>query len=389
MKTGVNLYKPHSLRIGLVLETSGGGAGRHVIDLARELVCRKHDVVVFYSPVRAESSFITEIKATMAKVVPVVMHREPGWRDLKSLVMLNSAIKMHGPFDIVHGHSSKAGALVRIVRAGSAKIVYTPHAFRGLEQGARRPTKALFDFIESMLGKAKTDAIIAVSNEELAFAYKLGIPPKICHLIYNGVIHPHKSDYSEVRAELGLRSTDIVVAFVGRLCHQKAPERFLQAVAEIMPKHPELKALVIGGGDLTDKIAAQIAKFEYPERFLQLGPRSAEKYLSAVNLIMMTSRYEGLSYVMLEALIAHLPIITTDVAGARDVVEDGVNGVIVRNGDQSIAPLAKSLDELVENPLRRAAMAEAAGRRSKVFNGQRMIDETESLYHALVTKKTT
>lgn len=134
-------------------------------------------------------------------------------------------------------------------------------------------------------------------------------------------------------------------------------------------------------------VANAIERSGLAGRFRLLGGADAQNYIGAFDVLMMTSRYEGLSYVMLESLAAGVPIISTDVAGAHDViVESGREGLIVGGADL-INNLAGAVLGLAKDRERLGQMQEAARARGAVLNGQRMIDETEALYRRVAAEK--
>lgn len=372
------------LRISLVIEAGGGGASRHVLDLAGAFQRRGHHVHLLYSAIRADARHLAEIAALPITSQALEMHRSLGLHDLHSARALGAALAVAGPFDIVHGHSSKAGAIVRLADVGKAKRVYTPHAFRGLDPGVGLAARVLYNGAEIALGALRTDALIAVSSEELAFARKLHIADGRCHLIRNGVIHIPDVTRDQARARLGLPDDVIVIGFVGRLSYQKAPERFVEAMRRAMDRVPALRAVILGDGEHAADVERDLAATGHADRFIWQRQSKAQELLPAFDAVMMTSRYEGLSYVLLESLAARVPIVTTDVAGAQDVIGDSGCGMIVANGDGAVDALVDAATLIGTDAAARAGMAAAAARRSDELNGPRMIDETERLYRQLL-----
>lgn len=371
------------MRICLVIEAGGGGAGRHVTDLASHLSRRGHDVHLIYSAVRAEPRFLAEIAALPGTSEAIDMHRALGLHDLHSMRALARAIAAAGPFDIVHGHSSKAGALVRCAPVGGARRIYTPHAFRGLDPSASLSARLIYNGAEIALG-VRTDALIAVSREELAFAERLHIAEGRRHLIRNGVVDVPELDPVAARRTLGLDEASIVFGFVGRLSYQKAPERFIEAMTRVMHRVPTARAVILGDGENADTVDQLLDASGLRDRFVWQRQSKAQELMPAFNAIVMSSRYEGLSYVLLESLAAGVPIVTTDVAGAADVIDDSGCGVIVPNDDRVIERLEETAMLLCTDDATRAAMSAAAVRRGAQLNGLRMIDETEQLYRQVI-----
>ena len=119
------------LRILLVIESTSGGSARHVLDLAQGLIEEGHLVQVAFSSLRADKWFLDELGSIEGLRTHVIdMQRNPGPSDIGAALKLRKLIRGNGPFDIVHGHSSKAGALVRLAAVGlGCARVYTPHAF--------------------------------------------------------------------------------------------------------------------------------------------------------------------------------------------------------------------------------------------------------------------
>ncbi len=122
------------MRILLALEPSGGGSGRHVLDLARGLLDRGHDVTAVWSPIRAETSFASALAALLGeRAIKLDMKRAVGPSDWSSLRVLTKLVRETGPYDILHGHSSKAGALVRLLpRSLPGARIYTPVSYTHL-----------------------------------------------------------------------------------------------------------------------------------------------------------------------------------------------------------------------------------------------------------------
>jgi glycosyltransferase involved in cell wall biosynthesis len=369
------------MRICLVLEASGGGAGRHVLDLSRGLISRGHDVHLVYSPVRAEPIFLDALREAKVGLSELEMNRGIGPGDVKSALRLGRLLKRIGPFDIVHAHSSKAGAILRLVPRLRGKIVYTPHAFRSLDPTTPFLAKLFFDVAESLLA-LRTDAIVLVSRDEYDHARKLGIPTRKLQVIRNSIPPMKVRDRAAARRELGLSDQALAVGFVGRFSHQKAPETFVAVMETVMAAHPDVVAVMIGDGDLRDAVAGCVAKSAFADRFRLLGAKRSEDYLTGFDMLLMTSRYEAMSYVMLEALAAGLPLVTTPVAGAGEIVVQDGNGLIV--GSHEAASIADAVGGIVGDRARLARMSVMAAEQNRTINGDHMVIQSEQLYRQLL-----
>lgn len=373
------------LNILQVLEPSGGGSGRHFIDLCGALSASGHRVTAIYSPRRAEQRFVEELQALpLHAVVPVSMRRAPSPSDVRAWREIHSVIRRHGPFDIIHGHSSKAGALVRLRICGSSpRRIYTPHAFRTMDPTLGRVGRTLYGVIESLFGSHLSDAVICVSDDEHRHAADvLKIPEGLLHTVVNGVAPPPAVERNEIRARLGLRAESFAFGFVGRLSPQKAPERLIEAFRRIAAQRPDAELVVIGFGDLEDDVKLQIMEAHLSERIHLGSDVPGAEAMAAFDALIMPSRYEAMSYVMLEAAAAGVPMVLCAVGGASSVVEHGVNGLIVPNADD-VTELAEAM-LTVSSADRHHAMRAAAVARTDRFGLARMVRETEAVYRLAV-----
>jgi glycosyltransferase involved in cell wall biosynthesis len=367
-----------------VLEPSGGGSGRHFLDLCRAMQHRGHSVTAVYSPVRAEERFVAELEGMgLDAVHPVAMQRSPSLSDISAWRRIRSIAVKHGPFDLIHGHSSKAGALTRLRLPGPhTPVIYTPHAFRTMDPTLGSKGRFVFGGIERLLGTHFSDRVICVSRDEYDHALSIGIPAQRLRIVVNGVATPPAGTGATIRARYGIPAEALLFGFVGRLTKQKAPERIIDAFARIAGKLPNARLLMIGDGEMAADVQARIAAAGLAGRAQLRSDIPGASAIDAFDVVVMPSRYEAMSYVMLEAAAGGKPLLLTDVGGARMVLETGRNGLLIANTDDP-APLAEAMLKFAD-PTRLRSFSAEARRRKDRYTLAGMADQTEEIYFDLL-----
>jgi glycosyltransferase involved in cell wall biosynthesis len=365
----------------MIVESAAGGTGRHVLDLCEGLIARGCDVHVIYSTSRVDRMF-TERLATVSGLITASMWITTSIQpsDLAAVLAIRRYMKAHGPFDVVHGHSSKGGALARLAAlAAGARSYYTLHGFIIMDPGLALWKRSFYLIIEILLSLF-TSKVIAVSPEEGRAAIKLGLGRSRVAVVPNGIgalaLKPRKS----ARQELGVADDEVVVGFVGRLVEQKAPDVLLRAFAEAAREVPNAKLVLamVGSGPLEAFLRDLATRLGVGDRVLWLGERDARGLLNAFDLFALSSRKEGLPYVVIEAMAAGLPDVATTTAGVEILVEPGVSGTVLPPDDPTA--FAKAIADLARSQERRASFGRAARSRSARFSIDAMVEGTLAVY---------
>lgn len=342
-----------SLRILHVVEAAFAGTGRHVVDLVRGTVAAGHEVHLIYSPRRMEPGFGAELAALgSVPMTALPMHQGPSAGDLATILAVRRYLRRHGPFDVIHGHSSKGGAVARLAAIGlGSRRVYTAHAFKSMDPTLGTGARLLYGGIEVLLGRTCTDIVIAVSEEERSHAVHLGIQAERCRYVPNAAQLPAQlPERGAARRSFGVPWDAPCLLFIGRLAPQKAPQRFVELVGALAAGMPGLRALMLGYGPLEPAVREQIHLAGLDDRIALFTDRRGWDGIAAADLLVVTSDYEGMPYVLLEAAALGLPIVTTEVGGARRVVVPGENGLIVPPGDA--AALETAVRTVLGDPAR-------------------------------------
>ena len=208
--------------------------------------------------------------------------------------------------------------------------------------------------------------LVAVSTQvrDLAVSQEKVNPDKVV-VILNGIEPPRvsaleKEQRTALRAEVGASEEQLLLLVVGRLTRQKGHDLLLEAVARLDTEMGFLLALA-GDGPLGGQLRKQAEQLGIAERVRFLGVRDdVDSLLLAADLFVQPSRSEGLSLALLEALWQGTPVLCTQVEGATDVLEDGVNARLVAPGH--VEALSGALKELLEDTDLRLRLGRAGAR---------------------------
>jgi glycosyltransferase involved in cell wall biosynthesis len=242
-----------------------------------------------------------------------------------------SCIRRFRP-DVVHSHSSKAGILGRAAAAlAGVPAVYTPNAYYGLGKRAGART-VLFNGLERLF--ASFGHTINVSEDEAVFArQRLAVRPTRQSVIPNAVdtdvFAPSAvEEKKRWRLTKGLPADAVIVGTLGRLSYQKDPLTLYQAFEMFARHRPDVYLAHLGTGELARDCEEWIGQSGLSSRILRIeySPEPSEFY-RALDVFVLSSRYEGLSFAVLEALATNLPLVLTDVPGNRDFLRLGLSHV--------------------------------------------------------------
>lgn len=349
------------MRILHVLEATLGGTRRYLEDVAAALGPGADNGLI-YSLHRADGGFLTlldRLRAAGWQLFHVDMRRaiDP-LRDARCARAVRAVYRSFAP-DVVHAHSSKAGALARIATLGMRRrpaLVYAPHAI------AANLSRA-YAAIEAVLAR-RLDIMTAVTESERDELCALNFfPPAQIRVAVPTVDARHFAprDRATARRALGLGDQPRIVA-IGRLTEQKDPLAFVHLASQLRDAFPDLRARWIGDGELRSAMEAQIARFGLGSCIEITGwLDDVRPQLAAADLFVSTSRYESFGYVTAEALAMERPVIATRVTGSVDVVQTNRDEQLFALGDRRDAV------EKATRVLREPAFAAEIARRGRAF----------------------
>jgi glycosyltransferase involved in cell wall biosynthesis len=338
-------------RVLLVSEPGVDGVFRYVEALAHYLCARGINTDLAYSSFRsgpALHELVQFIETRGGKTLDLRTGNWPGWTDIPAFDALLRFVRHRRP-DVVHAHSSKAGALVRALRFRGIKLplFYTPHAYYGMSRPNRRrsPSPFFFDVVEAFL--SRIGQTINVSKTEADYAHtRLRLPRERQITIPNGIDYarfcpPTATAREEIRSTLGIPRDALVLGTVARYCHQKDPLTLHRAVRLALERHPQLWFVHVGCGQPLWNEVDALGRHERICRLPSFDPM--DRFYKALNGFILASRYEGLSLSAVEALATNLPLILTQVVGNLDFRSMGLNTVFWAPAND-VEALASAID---------------------------------------------
>jgi glycosyltransferase involved in cell wall biosynthesis len=234
---------------------------------------------------------------------------------------------------------------------------------------------------------SRADAIIAVSRAVAAVLRSDGIDPAGVTVVHDGTdVHRHVEPASaEVLASLGVPRDAPIVVQVAQLVPHKDPLNFVRAIAEARQAVPTLQALLVGDGPLRPQIEVEIRELGLTTTVHLAGYRTdADALLAAANVVVLSSREEGMGSVLLDALVLGKPIAATRAGGIPEVVEHEVNGLLAPVGDP--LTLGNRIATLLIDRALASRLAGAAKARAGEFSMERMTEQTVEVYERVLSR---
>jgi len=371
----------------LYIVEAGGGVARHLLDLMDGVMKRGHEVTLAYSKSRLDLDFIKRINDLQSKglnCIEINVKTGPAPSDIYAFIKLVSVAGLYGPFDIIHGHSSKGGALARLVApVVGSKSIYTPHAFFTMSPGMGLLKRFIYGKIELLLS-VLGNAVILTSRQELDHAHFLGLPSTSTHLVYNGsdpaVIS--QKEIESFRCACKINQGEFVFGFVGRFEYQKAPELLIEAFSHLPIKTKNLKLVMVGDGALRVKLRDLVKNLGISEFVVFPGFYCSKIAMRLFNVFVLPSRYEGSAYVFHDAALASLQIISTKVGGSDILVHQNINGYLVNQ--ENIDDLVDAMRKCIEVPSTCIKKGENSLKIMANYSVDRMVSGTVDVYKFVV-----
>lgn len=346
-----------------------------------------HEVVGMSAP----GDHVPTIEAAGIRHVPIhALTRRPTLRaDIRATWQMLRAIRREKP-DILHTHNPKPGVLGRVLGrvARVPVIINTQHGLYA--QTTDRAKRRILVYGAERFAAAFGHLELVQNPEDVhTLVHTLKVPERKVVLLGNGIDLSHlngdRSARDRIRSEWGVAPDEIVAGVVGRLVREKGMHELFEALRALKPDHPRLRLVVVGPQD-PDKPdglhPTAIAEAEELGVVFTGLRRDMPQCYAAMDIFVTATHREGFPRAAMEASASGLPLVATDIRGCRQVVENGVTGLLVPV--KSPVALAGAIAELATGPLLRERMGAAAvAKAHREFDQQRVIDLTLATYDRL------
>jgi glycosyltransferase involved in cell wall biosynthesis len=362
-----------------------GGAQKQLLSLIAHLGKERFQIFLF---VGQEGLLLSE--ALSIKGVTIIKSRcleraiNP-IKDLLALIEIYCFVKKNN-IEIIHTHSSKAGILGRLAaRLAKTKVVI--HTVHGWSFNDYQPAlvRGIFIWLERFSARY-THKIIVVSHydKQKGLNNRIGEEDKY-RLIRYGIDYKDFSNSGKnARQGLGIKPDDLAVGMIACFKPQKSPMDFIRLAFLVKKSLPEVKFILVGDGVLRKRIERLIGKLNLKREVVLTGWRKdISGILSAIDVFVLTSLWEGLPITVLEALASSKPVVATHTGGIREIVVEGKTGFLVPPGNMEL--MSEQLIVLLKNEkLRKQIGLEARKSLDSNFKLENMVNATCALYENLL-----
>lgn len=354
--------KPKVLQV--ITDTNMGGAGRYLLYLLQQPAMEHFSISV-----ACPSGLL---KAELDGLGVRTLELQEGDRSLSLSNLLQVSRFLRDGYHILHTHSSIAARLAGLF-SGSALIV-TKH---GLEAPARG---FLGKIASGIAGAFLADRYIAVSEAVAAALVHQGVPAAKVTVVHNGIEPPPpgvRGMGEPLRERLG---QGLIVGMVARMSPEKDYDTFFKAASLVSRVIPSSRFLAVGDGPERPRLEGLVRDMGMTERVTFTGHvRDIWSVLGALDIMVLSSKHEGLGLAALEAMACGVPVVASSVGGLTEVIAHGETGLLFTAGCPG--DLAGALLYLAQAPDRARRMGQAAmDSVLSRFSASKMAEETAAIY---------
>lgn len=277
------------------------------------------------------------------KIWDLPMERSPySFNNYKAYKLLKNILKEQH-YSLLTCHTAMGGVIARLAarkeRSGGLKLLYTAHGFHFFKGGPLKNWLIYFP-IEKVLSRY-TDALITINQEDYDIALKYGFKNKRTFKIPGIGVNPDKffpvsqQDKSDLRKQLGFEDNLFLILYTAEFISRKNHKFLIESAQPLLNSESDIRILFAGRGQDMSMIQHYVSQIKLQDKVIFLGFQSEiDKYVKISDLIVSTSRQEGLGLNLIEGLFCGKPIIATLDRGHKEIVENSKNGFLISQNNK-------------------------------------------------------
>jgi len=364
-----------------IFPPDSGGPATYVPKIAYELTKKRHEVIVI---TLSDNIYHSDSKYPFE----VLRIKRSIFKPLRILQTIQQIIKVGRKSDLlfVNGLAIEAVLANIVLRKPMAQKIVGDWAWErarnqgiindNLEEFQRRRYSRKVEFFKKLrtFSTKKADIVVTPSEYLQKIVSGWGVNGNHIKVIYNAIedsVNPHQESPTKVREDLG--PSEYIVVTAGRLVPWKGIDQLIEVVSQV----DNINLVIIGDGPEEDNLRSLSVKLglkdtvKFTGRLSQLG---VLRYLRAADAFVLNSTYEGLPHIVLEAMSVDTPVIATRVGGVLEIIEDGVNGILIQPNNQT--QLKEAIEQVLRDEGLRKGLVKNARERLRRFSWENLVNKT-------------
>ena len=373
-----------------------GGIARVVHDLSKRLIKDGHEVtVVTYRDSADVPEYENDKGVNVYRVDNYMIHPNNfiDWIMQLNFNMLSKAteiINKEGGFDVIHAHDWLVTYAAKSLKnAYDIPIVATIHATEaGRNSGIHDETQRYINDTEWLLTYEATEVIVNSNYMKNEIQRLFGLPFDKINVIPNGI---NLSNFTGIERDYDFRrqyamDNEKIILYVGRLVYEKGVQHLIAAMPKILSNYNDAKLIIAGRGGMMDELRAEASNLGLNDKIYftgYLNSKQVQKMYKCADVAVFPSTYEPFGIVALEAMLAGVPTVVSDVGGLDEIVTHGVDGMKSYAGNaNSIADSVTAL--LYDNQLATNVSKKAKQKVKDQFNWEKIAQDTHFTYEKAI-----
>lgn len=374
-----------------------GGIARVVHDLSKRLIKDGHEVTVITYRDGNVSEYENDKGVEVYRVDNYMIHPNNfiDWimqLNFNMIAKATEVINKEGGFDVIHAHDWLVTYAAKSLKQSfNLPMVATIHATEaGRNSGIHDDTQRYINDTEWLLTYEATEVIVNSNYMKGHVQGLFGLPFDKISVIPNGI---NLNNFTGIERDYDFRrrfamDNEKIILYVGRLVYEKGVQHLISAMPKILDHYHDSKLVIAGKGGMLDELKAQVDSMGLSNKVYftgYLNQKEVQKMYKCADVAVFPSTYEPFGIVALEAMLAGIPTVVSDIGGLNEIVEHGVNGMKSYAGNpNSIADSVLSL--LFDQQLAMNVTKNAKNKVKNEFNWQKIAQDTHYIYELAISK---